>query len=339
MLRSRILFPVFWIAWTAFHIWFLVFQGWDRYTALTDSLCSNILLMAICLGVFYSARYNRPGEKRIVYYLGGLLIAAGLYSWLSRELLIEFHKENSAYLAYLESSFAIRFITGFILIALFAMTGWLQQFVKEQKDEMNRKAENEKLSKESELLHLRRQLQPHFLFNTLNSVNALIGTNPSAAKYMIQQLSDFLRSTIKRDDFSLVAFSEEIHLLKLYLDIEKVRFGNRLQVEFEFGPDTGNMNIPVFLLQPLVENAVKYGLYDTLEAVTITIKCNFQNPFLKVSISNPFDTVTSVSVPGAGFGLESVKRRLFLLYNRNDLVEISSGENIFTVTLKIPQTV
>ena len=108
---------------------------------------------------------------------------------------------------------------------------WYNQ--QEQKEKDDRKTDAEKLAKEAELFKLRQQLQPHFLFNSLNSINALIGSRPEEARKMVQQLSDFLRGTIKKEETQWVTLQEELQYLQLYLDIEKVRFGNRLATEIE----------------------------------------------------------------------------------------------------------
>jgi len=180
-------------------------------------------------------------------------------------------------------------------------------------------------------------LQPHFLFNSLNSISALAGSRPEEARRMIQQLSDFLRGTLKKDEQQLVPLEEEFRHLQLYLEIEKVRFGHRLNTEMSNDPEAAVLKLPSLLLQPIVENAVKFGLYDTIGNITISIRAAKENSYLMIDVKNPFDTVTAKPRKGTGFGLTSVQRRLYLLYGRNDLLETRSQDNIFTTTLKIPQ--
>jgi len=98
------------------------------------------------------------------------------------------------------------------------------------------------------------------------------------------------------------------------------------------------MKMPPMLLQPIVENAIKFGLYDTTESITISITGKVQDSSLEILVQNPFDPETSYPKQGTGFGLNSVKRRLYLLFGRNDLLDTSATENIFTTTVKIPQT-
>src|SRR5690606_14447843 len=122
----------------------------------------------------------------------------------------------------------------------------------------------QELAREAELSKLRQQLQPHFLFNSLNSISALAGTRPEEARKMIHQLSDFFRSTLKKESQKLIPFSEELEHLTLYLEIEKVRFGHRLRTDVTCSNEALMYRIPPLLLQPIVENAIKFGLYDTL---------------------------------------------------------------------------
>src|SRR3954447_4337876 len=119
---------------------------------------------------------------------------------------------------------------------------WYTQ--QEQKEMDKRKADAEKLAKDAELYKLRQQLQPHFLFNSLNSISALTGSQPEKARHMIQQLSDFLRGTLKKDELVWSTLEEELQYLQLYLDIEKVRFGYRLQTEIVVANEALQMKLP-----------------------------------------------------------------------------------------------
>lgn len=192
------------------------------------------------------------------------------------------------------------------------------------------------MAKEAELYHLKQQLQPHFLFNSLNSINALVKSQPEKAREMVLNLAEFLRGTIKKDDQKWVSIAEEKEYLDLFLEIEKIRFGHRLKVEIQVEEASKEMKIPQLLVQPLLENAIKHGLYGMTGEVDIHIAFVVDGKYLKITITNPFDP-ESAPTKGAGFGLEVVKRRLYLLFGRNDLLETHQSENIFKVNLKIPQ--
>lgn len=244
---------------------------------------------------------------------------------------------DTDYLVFLEKSMPLRFMFSLLMLLLITLTGWLWFYIQEQQESINRKDDAEKLLREAELSKLRQQLQPHFLFNSLNSISALAGSKPEEARRMIQQLSEFLRGTLKKDDQQLVPLSEELQHLQLYLDIEKVRFGHRLKTVIESSEESLVMKLPSLLLQPVVENAIKFGLYDTTDDVTISISASAELGQLVLSVKNPFDAATSQPRSGAGFGLDSIQRRLYLLYARKDLLSTQQKENIFITTLKIPQ--
>jgi LytS/YehU family sensor histidine kinase len=207
----------------------------------------------------------------------------------------------------------------------------------EQDEREKRKQDLEKLAKDAELFKLRQQLQPHFLFNSLNSINALIGLRPDEARKMVQQLSDFLRGTLKKEETQWVTLQEELQYLQLYLDIEKVRFGNRLTTTMEVEEPATGLKLPALLLQPVVENAIKFGLYDTTGETLIKLYAVKDENNLVIKVLNPFDPETSSPRQGTGFGLKSVQRRLYLLFARTDLLITGAKENIFTTIIKIPQ--
>jgi two-component system LytT family sensor kinase len=194
------------------------------------------------------------------------------------------------------------------------------------------------MAREAELQKLQLQLQPHFLFNSLNSINALVLINSSRARDMVQQLSDFLRATLKRADEQWITLKEELAYLELYLSIEKVRFGHRLDIQIESDDQIHIWLVPPLLIQPLVENAIKFGLYGTTEQVTIHIKTERIHDALQISISNPFDADMQPQ-EGSGFGLSGLQRRLYLLYARNDLLKTTIENNHFTVQLTLPEKI
>ncbi len=231
----------------------------------------------------------------------------------------------------------VRGLFSWLMISIITIVSWIWYYLREQQEIETRKINMEKLAREAELSSLRQQLQPHFLFNSLNSISALIGIKPEEARKMIQQLSDFLRGTIRKDDQQYISLDEEVKHLHLYLEIEKVRFGHRLKTEVDQEEETKKMVLPSLLLQPLVENAIKFGLYDTIGDITIRLSARAVEKHLYIRIENPFDPETAQAKPGTGFGLNSVQRRLYLLYARNDLLSTQQNENRFITELKMPQ--
>jgi len=232
-------------------------------------------------------------------------------------------------------SVPVRLAISFLIIGCMSLVSVLWYTVQDQQEIEKRKRDAEQLAKEAKLYKLRQQLQPHFLFNSLNSINALIGSAPQQARMMILQLSDFLRGTMKKEEQQWISLEEELDHLQLYLDIEKVRFGHRLSTFIK--NETIGMKLPAMLLQPVVENAIKFGLYDTTDDIQINIAAVNENEQLMISVSNPFDLVSLSPQKGLGFGLSSIQRRLYLLFARKDLIKTETEGNLFITKIFIPQ--
>lgn len=283
-------------------------------------------------------RYHTPRRKNYINIFIWCAFITGVWLALTHWLLILALGHYEGYSSFLHQSQIIRGSIGFLLTGCVALAFVIWYSWEEQQENEKRKQDSEKLAKEAELFKLRQQMQPHFLFNSLNSINALIGIRPQEARKMVQQLSDFLRGTLKKEETQWVSLQEELQYLQLYLDIEKVRFGNRLSTMIESDETTNQMKLPSLLLQPIVENAIKFGLYDTTGETLIRIQALVNGNNLVLKIENPFDPETSSSSQGTGFGLKSVQRRLYLLFGRNDLLATEAKHTIFTTVVKIPQT-
>jgi LytS/YehU family sensor histidine kinase len=263
-----------------------------------------------------------------------MVLAMGWF-FISRSILMWFLNSTEDYSQFFSFSVPIRFAISFLIIGCMALVSVLWYTVQDQQEMENRKRDAEQLAKEAELYKLRQQLQPHFLFNSLNSINALIVSAPQQARTMILQLSDFLRGTMKKEERQWISLEEELEHLQLYLDIEKVRFGHRLSTSIK--NQTSGMKLPAMLLQPVVENAIKFGLYDTTEDIQINIVAVKEEEQLLISISNPFDIDGVSPQKGLGFGLSSIRRRLYLLFGRKDLLKIETKGNLFITKIIIPQ--
>lgn len=331
------LYFVWWIFWALVQSFVLHRLGlyWDA--AIIDSLITSGLLAFFCFDALMIFTYYQPGKGneyyRFVFVFGITILFAITEKWVLQHVFLG----SLDYLHFLEKSMPVRFIISLLMMSFVGLWSWMWNNMQEQKEKEQRQNDTEQLAKEAELDKLRQQLQPHFLFNSLNSISALAGSKPNEARKMIQQLSDFLRGTIKKDGVIKVSFKEEIDHLKLYLEIEKVRFGHRLNIEMSILDETVEMQLPPLIIQPVVENAIKFGLYDTVDEITITLSSNIKDGHLIIEVINPFDDQTQTASQGTGFGLASIQRRLFLMYSRNDLVITEKKENRFTTIIKIPQ--
>jgi two-component system LytT family sensor kinase len=328
-------YGTWWLSYTVLQSWVLIYSfDIDLELAIKDALLTNTLLLMAAYAMVNLIRFYQPRQLlRLIDSIGLALVAMFIMQWLAKAMITE----DPEYIHFLERSFMIRTFFGWMMISLFSASASLWFYVREQQEIEGRRVDSEKLAREAELSSLRQQLQPHFLFNSLNSISALAGSRPEEARKMIQQLSDFLRGTLKKDDQQLVTLSEEMEHLQLYLEIEKVRFGHRLKTEVKREDESLNMKLPSLLLQPIVENAIKFGLYDTIGEITISINVRVEENYLFVVVQNPFDTETSKPKQGTGFGLNSVQRRLYLLYARHDLLSATQKDQIFTTQIKIPQ--
>jgi signal transduction histidine kinase len=336
--KFRYWFVGCWLLITGLQAILLFWYGLSWQLAVQDSLLCNVVQAKACWLISNTLYYYRPTQSRYLYVGLWCLILAASWALLISYLLPLIPGTGLEYEAMLLKSLPLRFFICFLLISWVALMSLLWYTQQDQKSQALRQADTEKLAREAELFKLRQQLQPHFLFNSLNSINALIGSQPKEARKMIQQLSDFLRSTLKKEDQQWVTLEEEIQHLALYLEIEKMRFGHRLATAIDFDPASGQQKLPPMLLQPIVENAIKFGLYDTTEDVAITIAARQADNNLIISVSNPFDPQTTPPRKGTGFGLHGIRRRLYLLFARQDLLNTQSeNDNIFTTTLTIPQ--
>jgi sensor histidine kinase YesM len=337
--KFRLLFAAWWFDWIIVHTVVLTNFNLPLTSAIIDSCVSNILLAASCWLVGNNMRYYLPRQERFWYILVISIVLSTIWLFLIKVMLGIIFRGDTEYFLFLKQSTTIRFWIAFLLVGCMAMISLLWYSQKEQQEMDARKTEAEKLAREAELFKLRQQLQPHFLFNSLNSISALTGSQPQKARHMIHQLSEFLRGTLRKEEQHWNTLEEELQYLQLYLDIEEVRFGHRMQTELIFSDESLKLKIPALLLQPVVENALKFGLYDTTGNVLITLQASVENSYLKIVVKNPFDPETSQPLKGTGFGLSSITRRLFLLFARHDLLKTEKDNEHFITTILIPQTV
>lgn len=330
-------FCISWFVWISVHQLALYYMGVDWFTALTDSIVSNTLLIFVSMLLFTMLRFYLPRNQGFLNLFIWVSVLTVIWFFSNNFLLGVIIKNNAAYETFMKQSGPLRAAIGFLINGCSSVVGYAYFNFQEIADTEKQRRDTEQLNKEAELYKLRQQLQPHFLFNSLNSINALIGSQPAQARTMLHQLSDFLRSTLKKEEQQWVKLEEEMYTLHLYLEIEKVRFGNRLSTEILIDENCRDAKIPAMLLQPLVENAIKFGLYDTTEATMIRLHAVMQENNLVITVENPFDAETSSPKKGTGFGLSSVQRRLYLLFSRNDLLQTDVKENIFVTKVKIPQ--
>jgi sensor histidine kinase YesM len=279
-----------------------------------------------------------PTRVGIVTYALSIATALSIAVTVTDNVLLRFvAEENTAVVALVKDGILVHFAVTWIVTCWVATIIAMQKQLDEVRKRFAQQSDATALLKEAELYKLRQQLQPHFLYNSLNSISALTMIAPAKAQDMIGKLSDFLRSSVKREAQEHIPVDEELNYIEAYLSIETIRFGDRLNVVFE-KEYTDSATIPPFLLQPVLENAIKFGLYGKTGQVKITMNIRLQEGMLYITTTNPYDP--QMQMPrGTGFGLEGIRRRLYLLFARADLLETSQENEIFTTVLKIPQYV
>jgi two-component system, LytTR family, sensor kinase len=192
---------------------------------------------------------------------------------------------------------------------------------------------------QAQLRALKMQLHPHFLFNTLHSISSLVLEDPPKANSMIARLGDFLRLTLDHSDQQLVALREETEFARCYLEIEQVRFGDRLTVEFKIDPATFFAEVPHLILQPIVENAIQHAIAPHATPGRIEIRATRHNDSLRLEVKDtgPGLGITNSNIEGHGLGLSNIRARLEGLYGSNFSLELTNGSSQgLTVTLVIP---
>ncbi len=191
------------------------------------------------------------------------------------------------------------------------------------------------LARDAELKALKAQVNPHFLFNSLNSISALTSVDPAKAREMCILLAEFLRMTLGLGEKSSIPLAEELSLLHRFLAIEKVRFGSRLQMTEEIQDSCLAALIPPLLLQPLVENAVTHGIANLPEGGSIRLTAQASDGRLSIMVENTFDSESAPSRRG-GLGLENVRRRLESRYAQDAHMRVTADDGQFQVSLSLP---
>ena len=338
--RTQILYITMWIMVAIIHF-FILFRLYhlNPLPAFLDSLVFNFLFALLGLGHWYMVRFSDLRKKSpyeiFIYHLTGCAVSVLIWFEIGYQLLIVIFKSDSAYISFLEGSIVMRVLNGIFYYALIVSIYYLIINLKELREKMEKEATLVSLLKEAELNMLRSQIRPHFLFNSLNSISALTMTNPEKAQEMVIKLSEFMRYSLSFQDTIMSTLESELYHIDLYLEIEKVRFGDKLSVSKAISDEVKPWKIPAMILQPVIENAVKYGVYENVENSQIGISAKLEEGYLKVVVKNNYDPEAKVR-KGTGTGLKNVGSRLIALYSRNDLMTVNKSNKEFEIELIFP---
>ena len=347
--------------------WTLQFAGWGgvlllrAMSAFANAQPASILILVLIttitgfsLSLLLSPIYRQLINRRPLVTWGAtavvLLVAVSLHAFIDSWVLGLYRSDT-------ETGFAQLFI-GIFFLNLSLLGAWSALYyainfflqVEEQADRLERL---EAQATSAQLAMLRYQLNPHFLFNTLNSISTLVllkQTEPANA--MLTRLSGFLRHTLLTEITGTIPLADEVETLQLYLDIERMRFEDRLRTRFEIEPAAAQALLPAMLLQPLVENAIKYGVTPQEEGARITVTAKVLGNRLRVSVADTGpgaqaqaqrtlpDAVTGRRTVSTGVGLPNIRNRLAQAYGDDHRFEIRTPpEGGFTVVIEIPYEV
>ena len=343
VLANRVRLIVWWLVWLFLALgqsllFYFVYGSFIKIS-LIDSIISLLIYSSIALSLWYPFRFFNTGETRPIALISNLVasgtISVSLWVMITKFVMSMVLPEQNNYQAYWDATLPYRIGTGVFIYGLVILTYYLFVSLTNLSEKNAKEARLESLVKETELKMLRSQINPHFLFNSLNSISSLTITDPEKARIMVIKLSEFMRYALSRKDERPVSLQSELENLRLYLDIEKVRFGDRLTTEENIENDCLDIKIPVMLLQPLYENAVKHGVYESTDSVRILTHAKIVNGYLEITISNNYESGQS-SAKGTGTGLLNVTRRLELSYGNNASLKTTRENGIYIVKLFIP---
>lgn len=339
--RILISYLIIWSVIISIHIFILIyFNNYGLPISLSESLVFNVLYLILGIGIWYPVYYTDLEKNKVVNFITNHLasssLAVGIWLWLGYIILTNLFSGSQEYINYLNSSIPWRVGLGFLYYVLIISNYYLLIYYQNFKDNLIRESELKALIKESELSSLKSQINPHFLFNSLNSISSLTMVSPEKAQEMVINLSDFLRYSLSHRKEMFTTLDKELMNIERYLRIEKTRFGNRLSVEKDIRENCLNYYLPGLILQPIIENAVKYGVYESIEQSSIAISATCYEGLLEVSIVNDYNP-DFISKKGEGIGIRNVSSRLKIQYGREDLLKINKNEKKFEVIMRFPQ--
>lgn len=345
LLKNRFAIPVYLASWSFFVAMLFIigwyFEGRTPYDAVVNAISFSfpLLILGACIWyiVVYTSIENLGVFHFLLHHLTAGAVVVGIWVSVAYQLRIVFFGASSEGMDYF-LPIHWQIFMAFGLYDYIVIVYYLVLYYRNFQDKLVHESELKELVKEAELTALKSQINPHFLFNSLNSVSSLTLSRPEQSREMLVKLSTYLRYSLAQDLKELTHLSNELSNIRLYMEIEKVRFGDRLQLDFDLSADCEKFKIPNLILQPLYENAIKFGVHESLEPVCVMTKCSFENDSLKINISNNFDP-ESIPPKGNGIGLRNIQERLHLIYGRTDLMRIVKSENLFSVNLEFPQSI
>lgn len=344
-LLTRNRFGLYLLAWIPLAVILIVLTTSNGTLTVVES---SLVVIPLCLvyaflslSAWYTAKSAPLQRETVLRLTVGHSLAAALVSalWVGLAWVWVAALSRSASFQGLDQRFAPHlwavFGAGFLLYLLAIAYHYVILSLEASREAEARAMETSILAREAELKALKAQVNPHFLFNSLNSISALTSVDPGKAREMCILLSEFLRMTLGLGERSAIPLSEELALLDRFLAIEKVRFGARLRVEENIQEESKALLVPPLVLQPLVENAVVHGIANLPEGGVIRLASQAEDGLLSITVENTFDP-ESTSTRRNGMGLANVRRRLEGRYANEASMRVETQADRFRVELSLP---
>ena len=324
-------------------LWLYIALVRDQFTVL-QALTNYVLDVSICIGLTHMYRalaltskwHQLPIKKLLGRVVPSVVVLAVLF-------MVIMNVKTAAYIYWVNGTNTFReilavwnpvLITGLRHMAIWVLAYHAYHFYVR---ELNTTKVNAKLSvdaKQSQLDNLSAQLNPHFLFNSLNSIKALVIENPKSARRAIDLLSDLLRSSLNEKEHMTISIAEEMALVRDYVELEQLRFEERLRVIFDVEPNTDKCKIPPLSIQLLVENAIKHGVDKQLKGGVVDISVKERDGFVNIVIKNPG---TLSEGDHRGLGLKNLRERLLLQYEGKAKLKVETpSDHLVEATLVVP---
>jgi two-component system, LytTR family, sensor histidine kinase AlgZ len=315
--------------------------GLEAREAIAMSVPLCVFYACVCLSAWYSCRatpFDRtPLARLILTHVAGAVVASVIWiaaaEALGRGLVLL--GMPAGMVERLPRTVPILLGMGLLLYLLSVNFYYVLIAVQASQEAETRMMQASVLAREAELRALKAQVNPHFLFNSLNSISALAGSDPAKAREMCILLGDFLRRTLGLGEKSSISLDEEMSLIRAFLAVEKIRFGSRVNLEEAIDADALTVQVPPLLLQPLVENAVAHGIANLVEGGKIRLDAQCRNGALSIAIENPYDP-DAPKRPRSGVGLANVRSRLGARYGENARFDVKQETETFRVELVLP---
>lgn len=305
--------------------------GFLAFDAVFEARGLNFAFLVFPFVIFAAARFG-PEETSAAL----VLVLVAIYGSLIRHAAQLVPADAPGIIWFVQAFFWVLAVTGLIVAALGSERRDVQElFANEQKRVLEASLREER----ARLDALKNQINPHFLFNALNSVRATLPLSSQIPREMITELSEYLRSTLDRPSTDLAPLEEEVRWARHYLEIEKRRFGDDLHVAIDMDPATETQPVPVFLIQPLVENAIIHGFQESKQAFRLEIQTAIEGDLLVIGVFNTGAWKERGPGDRQGLGLSNIRRRLELLYGERANFRIQSDQGWVRLRIEIPKAV